>query len=111
MKNCKIFIEMIKKEQFIEAHEILEEDWKRLKITDPIKSNILKGFINGATAFALYKKGNIKGYERVWKTFLKYEKLIDKNLNDFLLFEEMQKILHDINNKIKANYKRDFTAS
>ena len=101
MKSCKIFIDMIKKEQFVEAHEILEEDWKEFKKIDPVKSNILKGFINAATAFALYKKGNIKGYERVWKTFLKYEKLIDKDLNDFLLFKEIQNILHNMNAKIK----------
>jgi len=103
VKNrCDIFKKMILNEEFVEAHEVLEDPWKRYKKTDPVVSNILKGFINGATALALYKRGNLKGYEKVWKTFLKYEVLIEKNSENFELFEEIRSLLHSQKNKIAS---------
>ncbi len=94
MKSCRIFIDMILEEKFVEAHEVLEEDWKKLKKTKPITSNILKGFINAATALALYKRGNQEGFKRVWKTFLKYESLIDKHMENADILYEIRELLH-----------------
>ncbi len=76
MQNIDKFIEAIHDNKFIEAHEILEESWKKLKQINKDEANIQKGLINGATAIALKLKGRDKGAFMVWDTFEKYRELI-----------------------------------
>lgn len=78
MKVLQTFIDVVEKEAFVEAHEVLEEQWKLWK-NDPMKrdeSYILKGLINGATALALIKLGREESARRVWETYEKYRPLI-----------------------------------
>jgi len=79
MSDMDMFIEAIRDDKFVEAHEILEKSWKRLKKSDLTEANIQKGLINGATAIALYLRGKKEPAQRVWKTFEKYRVLIGEN--------------------------------
>ena len=72
------FMTMVEHSEFAEAHEVLEDDWKALrKEGKKDESNILKGFINGATAFELNRRGRDSA-SRVWQTFVKYRPLINE---------------------------------
>jgi hypothetical protein len=73
---------LINNHEFVKAHKMLEPMWKEYKNINKDEANILKGFINATTAIALYQKGKIQQYKKVWETFLKYEPLIDTILSD-----------------------------
>jgi len=71
------FMGMLQNGEFAEAHEVLEDDWKAYRSQENRdESNILKGFINAATAFELKRRGR-ESASRVWLTYLKYRPLID----------------------------------
>lgn len=94
MSNIETFIQMVQNEEFAPAHEILEHDWKAYKKQNEMqKAKALQGLINGTTALALYKKGKIEGYQKVWETFLKYHTLLDEieleNKDYFLAAREL----------------------
>jgi len=70
---------MIVNHHFVEAHEVLEDDWKVLKkIGDKNSAKFLQGLINGTTSLALFVKGRPDAGERVWSTFVKYKVLFDE---------------------------------
>ena len=72
------FMTMVENGEFAEAHEVLEDDWKAFrKEGNKDESNILKGFINGATSFELKRRGRDNA-SRVWATYVKYRPLIDE---------------------------------
>ncbi len=79
MKELKEFLHVVSKNDFIEGHEVLEEQWRKWKKTPTMKeeSYILKGLINGSTALALKVKQKNAPSLKVWATFLKYSPLID----------------------------------
>jgi len=65
---------LINKEEFFEAHEILEEYWHKIRKTFNPYKNVYRGFINAAVALELKKRG--KGnYQKVWNTYEKYKPL------------------------------------
>ena len=72
------FISLILNKQFVEAHEVLEHDWKELKKAgEKDKAKFIQGLINGTTAIALFYKGREVAFLKVWSTFQKYKPLID----------------------------------
>jgi len=73
------FLEVVENDEFVEGHEVLEEDWNRFKKLPEYENEakILKGLINASTALALVRKGKKEGAERVWQTYVKYAPLID----------------------------------
>jgi len=90
------FIEDIKNERFVEAHEVLETSWKELKKIDKDEANLQKGLINATTAIALKLKGKEKGAYMVWETYLKYKPLINSvksNLSE--RYKEAEKLLDE----------------
>lgn len=78
MEALALFIRVVEKEEFVEGHEVLEEQWREWKKDTEKReeSFILKGLINGSTALALYRLGKKEGAKRVWETFEKYRPLI-----------------------------------
>ncbi len=97
------FIFAIQNGYYVQAHELLEDDWNKYKKQGlKNKALVLKGLINGATALALYHiKKRPNGYKKVWPAFEKYVPLLDD-----VDFEEKDKyykaknILIDLNSKI-----------
>ena len=99
-KQIDLFIEMVKSEEFIEAHEVLEVSWKELKKVDQTEANIQKGLINGATAIALKKKGRDRGAYQVWDTYKKYQPLIKETKSPYKKkYEESENILEKMYQK------------
>ena len=82
------FLFAIENGYFVEAHELLEDDWNMYKKQgQKEKALVLKGLINGATALALYHiKKKPEGYKKVWIAFEKYLPLLD-----VVDFEEKEK--------------------
>jgi len=74
------FIYAVENNFFVEAHELLEDDWNLYKKQgEKKKALVLKGLINGATALALYfEKKRPSGYEKVWPVFHKYLPLLEE---------------------------------
>ena len=99
------FIFAVKNGYFVEAHELLEDDWNYYKKQgEKEKALVLKGLINGATALALfYIKKRPESYKKVWLAFEKYTPLLDDEH-----FEEKEKYYYakeyliKLNNKVKA---------
>lgn len=82
------FIFAVENGYYVEAHELLEDDWNFYKKQGELnKALVLKGLINGATALALYHiKKRPESYKKVWPVFEKYVPLLD-NMD----FEEKEK--------------------
>ena len=99
------FIFAIENGYFVEAHELLEDDWNMYKKQGQTKKALmLKGLINGATALALYHiKKRPEGYKKVWPAFEKYIPLLD-----VVDFEEKEKyykvkdLLIKLSDEVKA---------
>lgn len=97
------FIFAIENGYFVEAHELLEDDWNMYKKQGEInKALVLKGLINGATALALYHiKKKEEGYKKVWPVFHKYITLLDVvELSEKEKFYKAKEILNNLNSKI-----------
>lgn len=98
------FIYALENKLFVEAHELLEHDWKYYKKNgEKDKAKALQGLINGATALALYyTKNRPEGYKKVWPVFEKYKHLLDiVELEEKEKFYEARNLLIKMNNDIK----------
>ena len=73
------FIFAVENGFYVEAHELLEDDWNYYKKQgEKEKALVLKGLINGATALALFHiKKRPEGYNKVCIAFEKYSSLLD----------------------------------
>ena len=99
------FIFAVENGYFVEAHELLEDDWNYYKKQGELnKALVLKGLINGATALALFHvKKRPEGYKKVWPAFEKYIPLLD-----IVDFEEKEKyykvkdLLIKLSDEVKA---------
>lgn len=103
MSDIDKFILAIKNEEFIQAHELLENQWKEYKKQGlKTKAKYIQALINGATALALYKiKNRPQAYIRVWSVFTRNKDLIlDIELDEKEKFIEASKILEQKNKKI-----------
>ena len=88
------FLNLVSNHKFIQAHEVLEDDWKELKKIDKITAKFFQALINGTTAIALYLKGREDACLKVWGTFTKNKILIDEiNIEDKTLYYEAIKLL------------------
>jgi len=77
--KLKEYKELILQHKFFEAHEILEEFWFPRRKNKSSEVLIAKGFINAAVAFELKKRSRDKSAQRVFKTYIKFSKLIGDN--------------------------------
>lgn len=81
------FIFALENSMFVEAHELLEDDWREYKKifketnneSYKIKAKAVQGLINGATALALYfDKNRPESYKKIWIVFEKYKSLLNE---------------------------------
>lgn len=111
------FIFAIENRMFIEAHELLEVEWREYKKiykttgdeTFKTKAKAIQGLINGATALALYfDKNRFEAYKKIWNVFKKYEGLLGvsnlENLDKYLLAKD---ILNNLNSPILAGLRKN----
>ena len=100
------FIYAIEKGLYIEAHELLEEEWKFYKKNEQKeKAKAIQGLINGATALALYfQKNKPDGYLKVWLVFEKYKFLLERvEIKNKDRFYYARDLLIKINSTIKID--------
>ncbi|WP_172413487.1 DUF309 domain-containing protein [Lebetimonas natsushimae] len=77
---------------YFEAHEVLEDEWHKIRKTNNDLKWALKGLINAAVAMEL-KRRKRDGYSLVWKNFEKYEKYynLDENIKETAEFVKKYK--------------------
>jgi hypothetical protein len=78
--NIDGFIKLVEHNEFVEAHEVLEDDWKALKKAGEKKTaKYIQALINGATALALFiiKKREDAG-NRIWDVYVRNKHLFDE---------------------------------
>jgi hypothetical protein len=98
------FKQLILDEKFFEAHEALEKIWfNRRRERDNLTLTI-KGFINSAVSFELYKRGRYRNSRRV---FLVYKKLTDRYLDGNL--KELKELKFFIDDFAKKLFKLDIS--
>ena len=90
------FIDALNEDRFKDAHEIMEHTWKKYKSQNHPLTKLLKGFINGATAFELIKRGNKDGAIRLWQVYEKYLPLMSSDIEEFESFHKANKILQKL---------------
>ena len=95
----KIQFEKFKKnlrdKNFYDAHEDLEELWfpKRFEKTNEVL--FLKGLINSAVCFELFKQNKIPQANKVWKNYLKYKDLIN-HLEEHFYYNEFCELKNEV---------------
>ncbi len=92
-ETLQAFIQNLKEEQFAEAHEVMEHQWKIYKKSDHPLTKLLKGYINGATAFELLRREKREGAERLWTVYEKYLPALQEGIEAYTLFVEADGLL------------------
>ncbi len=95
-ETLEIFIQHLKDEDFDEAHEVMEQQWKLYKKADHPLTKLLKGYINGATAFELIKRDRPDAASRLWRVYEKYLPALEKGIEEYDLFAEADRILQQL---------------
>ena len=92
-ETLQTFIRNLKEEKFAEAHEVMEHQWKAYKKSDHPLTKLLKGYINGATAFELLRRDKLEGAKRLWLVYEKYLPALQEGIEEYTLFAEADTLL------------------
>ncbi|MEY3002444.1 MAG: hypothetical protein RLZZ428_819 [Pseudomonadota bacterium] len=104
----KVFLVLLDKEAYFEAHEVLEEAWHPLRLSDHPLKNLVKGLINAAIAFEHIKRNRENMPAKVNKVIASYERykgLCRKDISHAVLFEEAKEKVE----ALKQKYQNIFT--
>jgi len=96
-------ISNLQENNYIKAHDDCEDLWRKYKNDDSTReeSYILKAFVNGIATLELLNMKRIIHSQNVWKTFKKYEYLIeDLNSLNKEQYKQLQKIIYKIKEKL-----------
>ena len=109
------FIFALENSMFVEAHELLEDDWREYKKifketndeSYKIKAKAVQGLINGATALALYfDKKRPESYKKIWAVFEKYKSLLNEiDIPNIEKYHVAKELLININEIVVDNNK------
>lgn len=79
IKELKEAIDLLNKNEFVQAHDVFENLWRAYKDSDSSReeSFILKAFTNASISIELHKMSREQHSTNVWNTFKKYENLIE----------------------------------
>ena len=87
----KDFLEELNKEEYYEAHEVLEEAWHPLRKKNHPLKNLAKGLINGAICFEHLKRDRSEARSKacsVLKSFERHKHLCIEGIEQYELFQE-----------------------
>lgn len=92
--NIKSFISLVENHDFVKAHEVLEDDWNKLKKAGDKKSaKFLQALINGATSLALHVKKRPNACIKVWQALQRNKHLVHEinldNKHDYIYTIEL----------------------
>jgi len=107
--NIEEFTKLVQNQEFVEAHEVLEADWKALKKAgDKKTAKFLQALINGATALALYIKNRPDACTKVWSALQKNKHLVDEvNIQNKDDYKYVISLLEDYYNKKEILFNVD----
>jgi len=100
----KEYLLLLDKEEYFEAHEVLEEAWHPLRKADHPLKNLAKGLINGAIAFEHLKRNSDdaeRKAKKVMTSFDRYRHLCVNNIEYYKLFEEACRKIEMLKNKYR----------
>lgn len=98
------FKELIINQEFHEAHEVFEGYWFESRHDKTAIIYTIKGFINAAVSFELFKRGKISQSDKVWKNYMRLIKIEQiSNSTTMEKFTELKYFLDDYNIKLKNN--------
>ncbi len=95
-KTLETFIQHLKNERFVEAHEEMEQQWKQYKKQGHPLTKLLKGYINGATVFELVRREKMEGARGLWEVYEKYHPLLQEGIEEHALFAEADSVLQGL---------------
>ncbi len=101
-KILEEFITLVEEGRYYDAHEVLEDVWYPKRFEDSNEVRFIKGLINAAVSFELYKKGREKNSKKVWLNYLKYRQLLYKINSKH--YNEYHKISRKVENHQKKLY-------
>jgi predicted metal-dependent hydrolase len=87
----KEYLRLLDEEAYFEAHEVLEEAWHPLRLSNHPLKNLAKGLINGAITFEHIKRNraNVKNKaQRVIASYEKHKHLCVEGIVYYSLFKE-----------------------
>ena len=86
----KAYLKLMDAEEYFEAHEVLEEAWHPLRLSDHPLKNLVKGLINGAVSFEHLKRNRKDAGRKASRVMESYER--HKGLyNDKIAFADLFK--------------------
>ena len=89
----------LSEQRFYDAHEALEEVWYPKRFEKNAEVQLLKGFINAAVSFELYKRGKKEQSKKVWANYLKYRHLLYKITKNQKEFYQLSRFVEQINHQ------------
>lgn len=92
----KEYLALLEQEAYYEAHEVMEEAWHPLRLSNHPLKNLAKGLINGAITFEHIKrdkKGAAAKAVKVIASYERYKHLCTDDIEHAVLFKQaIQKI-------------------
>lgn len=93
-------IDNIENARYYDGHEDLETYWHTIRKTDEPLKNLIKGFINGVTAYELVRMGRMDAAHRVWKAHVKWRgRLMEEGIENYNLFVQADKMLEKLHDE------------
>ena len=87
----KEYLQLLEKEEYFEAHEVLEEAWHPLRLSSHPLANLAKGLINGAITFEHIKRKRKNVKDKALRVIASYERhkhLCTKSIEHAALFKQ-----------------------
>ncbi len=91
-KVLQQYISLLHKEEYFEAHELLELEWHRHKKLNTAYTDTLKGLINAAIAFEHIKRDKPKSPRVAKQAISSY----DKRYNSNAIFKDVNVVIKSI---------------
>ena len=70
----KAYLKLMDEEEYFEAHEVLEEAWHPLRLSDHPLKNLVKALINGAVSFEHIKRNSKDAGRKALRVMESYER-------------------------------------
>jgi len=95
-----VLIGDIENARYYDGHENLETYWHTIRKTEHPLKNLVKGFINGITAYELVRRGKKDAAHRVWNTHVKWrERLMVEGIENYDLFIQADLMLEQLHHE------------
>jgi len=85
------YLKLLDEEEYFEAHEVLEEAWHPLRLSEHPLANLAKGLINAAITFEHIKRNrkNLKTKaQKVIASYDRHKHLCVENIRAYTLFKQ-----------------------